>query len=55
MATSAYTVAFQGMEAKEVEVQCTLSPGMPAFTLVGLPDKAVAESKERVRAAISAL
>lgn len=51
----AYTVAFQGMEAREVEVQCHLSSGLPAFTLVGLPDKAVAESKERVRAALNAI
>ncbi|QIE56099.1 YifB family Mg chelatase-like AAA ATPase [Pikeienuella piscinae] len=51
----AYTVAFQGMEAREVEVQCHLAAGLPAFTLVGLPDKAVAESKERVRAALNAI
>ncbi|MEM7545650.1 MAG: YifB family Mg chelatase-like AAA ATPase [Pseudomonadota bacterium] len=55
MAVQAYTVAFQGMEAREVEVQCHLSSGLPAFTLVGLPDKAVAESKERVRAALNAI
>ena len=52
MAVQAYTVALQGMEAREVEVQCHLAAGLPAFTLVGLPDKAVAESKERVRAAL---
>lgn len=55
MAVQAYTVAFQGMEAQEVEVQCHLSSGLPSFTLVGLPDKAVAESKERVRAALNAI
>lgn len=55
MATLAYTVAFQGMEAREVEVQCHLSSGLPSFALVGLPDKAVAESKERVRAALNAI
>ncbi|WP_340109158.1 YifB family Mg chelatase-like AAA ATPase [Pikeienuella sp. HZG-20] len=55
MATLAYTVAFHGMEAREVEVQCHLAAGLPAFTLVGLPDKAVAESKERVRAALNAI
>ncbi|MFV0475649.1 MAG: YifB family Mg chelatase-like AAA ATPase [Pikeienuella sp.] len=55
MATMAYTVAFEGMEAREVEVQCHLSSGLPAFSLVGLPDKAVAESKERVRAALNAI
>ncbi|MEX2520828.1 MAG: YifB family Mg chelatase-like AAA ATPase [Paracoccaceae bacterium] len=47
--------AFQGMEAREVEVQCHLSSGLPAFTLVGLPDKAVAESRERVRAALNSI
>ena len=55
MAVQAYTVAFQGMEAREVEVQCHLASGLPAFSLVGLPDKAVAESKERVRAALNAI
>ncbi|MGB0852940.1 MAG: YifB family Mg chelatase-like AAA ATPase [Pikeienuella sp.] len=55
MAVHAYTVAFQGMEAREVEVQCHLAPGLPAFSLVGLPDKAVVESKERVRAALNAI
>ncbi len=50
-----YTVAFQGMEAREVEVQCHLASGLPAFALVGLPDKAVAESRERVRAALNAM
>ncbi|MEM9431518.1 MAG: YifB family Mg chelatase-like AAA ATPase [Pseudomonadota bacterium] len=50
-----YTVAFEGLEARLVEVQCAVSPGLPAFGLVGLPDKAVSEAKERVRAAIGAL
>ncbi len=55
MSVQSYTVAFQGMEAREVEVQCHLAAGLPAFSLVGLPDKAVAESKERVRAALNAI
>ena len=55
MSVQAYTVAFQGMEAREVEVQCHLAAGLPSFSLVGLPDKAVAESKERVRAALNAI
>jgi len=50
-----YTVAFHGVEAKRIEVQVALASGIPAFNLVGLPDKAVSEAKERVRAAISAL
>ena len=48
------TVAFQGIEAVLVDVQVQVAPGLPAFTIVGLPDKAVAESRERVRAALIA-
>jgi magnesium chelatase family protein len=48
------TVAFQGIEAVPVDVQVHIAPGTPAFTIVGLADKAVAESKERVRAALTA-
>ena len=55
MGTRAYTVAFEGVEARIVEVQCAVAPGMPAFQIVGLPDKAVSEARERVRAALSAL
>ncbi|MHA3980005.1 YifB family Mg chelatase-like AAA ATPase [Halovulum sp. GXIMD14794] len=47
------TVAFQGMDAKRVEVQCSIQPGMPGFSVVGLADKAVSEARERVRAAMS--
>lgn len=50
-----YTVAFHGVEAKRIEVQVALASGIPAFNLVGLPDKAVSEAKERVRASITAL
>ena len=49
------TVAFHGVEVIEVETQVTIASGLPAFTVVGLPDKAVAESRERVRAALAAL
>lgn len=49
------TVAFSGIECIEIDVQVQLSSGLPAFTIVGLPDKAVGESKERVRAALTAL
>jgi len=55
MIARAYTVAFQGVDAKMIEVQCALAPGIPAFNLVGLPDKAVSEARERVRAAITAM
>lgn len=49
------TVAFQGIDVQPVDVQVQISNGLPAFTIVGLPDKAVAESRERVRAALHAL
>ena len=49
------TVAYLGLEARAVEVQVQLIPGLPAFNLVGLADKAVAESRERVRGAIAAM
>ena len=49
------TVAFSGIEVLEVDAQVTITAGLPAFTVVGLPDKAVAESRERVRAALAAL
>ena len=55
MVARAYTVAFEGVEAHLVEVQCAVSPGLPSFTVVGLPDKAVSEAKERVRAALTAM
>ncbi|NIJ31849.1 YifB family Mg chelatase-like AAA ATPase [Sphingomonas oligoaromativorans] len=49
------TVAFLGLEARAVEVQVQLAAGLPAFVMVGLPDKAVGESRERVRAALAAI
>ncbi|MEO6433156.1 MAG: YifB family Mg chelatase-like AAA ATPase [Sphingomicrobium sp.] len=55
MAATVATVAYLGLEARSVEVQVQLSAGLPAFIIVGLPDKAVAESRERVRAALSAI
>ncbi|WP_106639451.1 YifB family Mg chelatase-like AAA ATPase [Allosphingosinicella vermicomposti] len=49
------TVAFLGLEARAVEVQVQVAAGLPAFVVVGLPDKAVAESRERVRATLAAI
>lgn len=49
------TVAFQGVDTLDIDVQVHMANGLPAFTVVGLPDKAVAESRERVRAALGAL
>ncbi len=48
------TVAFEGIEARPVDVQVQIASGSVVFTVVGLPDKAVAESRERVRAALTA-
>ena len=47
--------AFSGIEAVPVEVQVQISGGLPAFLVVGLPDKAVGEARERVRAALTAM
>ncbi len=47
--------AFSGIEAVPVEVQVQISSGLPAFLIVGLPDKAVGEARERVRAALTAM
>lgn len=47
-----YSAAVVGLEAFPVEVEVDISAGLPSFTIVGLPDKAIEESKERVRSAI---
>jgi len=47
--------AFAGIDAVPVEVQVQISSGVPAFLVVGLPDKAVAEARERVRATLTAM
>lgn len=49
------TLAFVGIEARPIEVQVRITPGAQAFAIVGLPDKAVAESRERVRNALHAV
>jgi predicted ATPase with chaperone activity len=45
----------KGSRPRAVDVQVQIGPGLPAFTIVGLPDKAVAESRERVRGALNAI
>ena len=55
MVSRVTTVAFEGIEVRAVDVQVQISPGLPVFAIVGLADKAVAESRERVRAALSAV
>ncbi len=55
MVALAYTVAFEGVEARLVEVQCAITAGLPSFSIVGLPDKAVSEARERVRTALTSM
>lgn len=49
------TIALQGIHAINVNVQVHIANGIPAFNIVGLPDKTVAESKERIRAALNSI
>lgn len=55
MIARSYTVAFEGITARPVEVQCAVAPGLPSFSIVGLADKAVSEARDRIRAALSAM
>ena len=55
MVASIHTVAFHGIDVLDIEVQVQVVSGLPAFVVVGLPDKAVAESRERVRAALTSI
>ncbi|MFC4453088.1 YifB family Mg chelatase-like AAA ATPase [Deinococcus sonorensis] len=52
MLATVRSVALIGVDAAVVDVEVDVSPGLPAFTIVGLPDQAISESRERVRAAI---
>lgn len=52
MLSKLYSAAIFGVEAFTVEVEVDIHPGLPSFNIVGLPDTAVQESRERVRAAI---
>lgn len=49
------SLTFSGVDITDVDVQIQISPGIPAFSIVGLADKTIAESKERVRAALSSI
>ncbi|MEM9432559.1 MAG: YifB family Mg chelatase-like AAA ATPase [Pseudomonadota bacterium] len=55
MVARTYSVAFEGVDARLVEVQCAVSAGLPSFSIVGLADKAVSEAKDRVRAALTSM
>ena len=52
MLTKVKSCAILGLEGAIIEVEVDISPGLPAFNIVGLPDTAVQEASERVRAAI---
>jgi len=49
---SVYTVGINGIQGSPVTVECYISNGLPGFDIVGLPDAAVKEARERVRAAV---
>lgn len=55
MITRAFSVCFTGIEPQLVEIECAISPGLPAFSIIGLPDKAVSEARDRIRSALGAL
>jgi magnesium chelatase family protein len=55
MVSRVHTVTFDGIDVRDIDCQVQLSSGIVAFNVVGLPDKAVAESRERVRAALAAM
>ena len=53
--SSVQTVAFEGLEIVPVEVQMSIGAGLPSFIICGLADKAINESRERIRSALAAL
>ncbi len=55
MITKISSLTFSGVNIVDVDVQVQIEPGMPKFTIVGLADKTIAESKERVTAALSSI
>lgn len=55
MTSRIFTVAFAGIQCKKVTVEVHVMPGLPSFTIVGLADKSVGESRERIRAAFHAM
>ncbi|MXU64472.1 YifB family Mg chelatase-like AAA ATPase [Oceanomicrobium pacificus] len=55
MVAAARSVVFDGIDARLIDVECSLTRGLPAFHVVGLPDKAVSEARERVRTALGQL
>ncbi len=49
------TITFNGLETQDVDLQAQITSGLPNFIIVGLPDKAIAESRERIRSALQSL
>ena len=54
MVARATTIAFEGVDARAIDVQVQVSGGQVVFAIVGLGDKAVTESRERIRSALIA-
>lgn len=55
MVSNINTITFNGLNVLNVDLQVQISSGLPAFTIVGLPDKSIGESRERVRAALNSI
>ena len=55
MITRAFSVCFEGIEPQLVEIECAISPGLPAFSIIGMPYKAVSEARDHIRSALGAL
>lgn len=51
--SNVYTLSFEGIDPTLITVETSISSGLPAFIIVGLPDKAIAESRERIRSALN--
>jgi hypothetical protein len=52
MLAKIYSAVLYGVDARQIEVEIDLSQGLPLLSIVGLPDLAVKESRDRVRSAI---
>ena len=55
MLAKIWTPAFSGIDVIKVSVEVMISSGLPKFAIVGLPDKAISEAKERIQSAFSAM
>lgn len=48
MITLAFSVCFESIEPQLVEIECAISPGLPAFSIISLQDKAVSETLDHI-------